>query len=162
HGGIAAVMRTSPRETMTMASQHSSQLSSSIDRRAFLKTSTAVAAGAGIATPFHALLARADQRRDHGRDRERGCSPDYGPLAPEKDQTTGLPLLLLPAGFEYVTFGWTGDLLADGTTLTPSSHDGMAAFQGRHGRVRLVRNHEIGSSAGAFAPTLAYDPAAGG
>src|SRR5262245_7600188 len=124
---------------MTIASQHSSHLSSSIDRRAFLKTSTAVAAGVGIATPFQALLARADQRRDHGR--ERGCSPDYGALAPVKDQTTGLPLLLLPAGFEYLTFGWTGDLLADGTTLTPSSHDGMGAFQARNGRVRLVRNH---------------------
>ncbi|MGH7306493.1 MAG: alkaline phosphatase PhoX [Candidatus Rokuibacteriota bacterium] len=145
-----------------MPSQPSSQPSSPLDRRAFLKTGTAVAAGIGIATPFHALRARADQRRDHGRDRERSCGADYGPLAPVKDATTGLPLLLLPAGFEYLTFGWTGDVLADGKTLTPSSHDGMAAFQARHGLVRLVRNHEIASSAGAFAPALAYDPAAGG
>jgi hypothetical protein len=49
-----------------MSSQLSSQPSSPLDRRAFLKTGTAVAAGIGIATPFHALLARADQRRDHG------------------------------------------------------------------------------------------------
>ncbi len=142
-----------------MPSQPSSQPLAPINRRAFIKGGTAVAAGVGIATPFHALTARAsEQRRDHGR----ACSPDYGPLAPVKDATTGLPLLLLPAGFEYLTFGWTGDLLADGTTLTPGAHDGMAAFQARQGRVRLIRNHEIGSSAGAFAPALAYDPAAGG
>jgi secreted PhoX family phosphatase len=78
-----------------------------------------------------------------------------------RDETTGLPLLSLPDGFEYLTFGWTGDLLASGVP-TPGAHDGMAAFAARHGRVRLVRNHEIGSSGGAFAPGLAYDPAAGG
>jgi uncharacterized protein len=133
----------------------------SIDRRAFLRGSTVVAA-AGIAAPFHALHARADDRRGHDdRGKGRRCSPDYGPLGAVKDGTTGLPLLLLPAGFEYVTFGWTGDLLADGAP-TPAAHDGMAAFQGRQGTVRLVRNHEIGASSGAFAPALAYDPAAGG
>jgi uncharacterized protein len=130
----------------------------SINRRAFLKGGAAVAAGVGIAEPFHALRARADDRRS----RDRGCSGDYGPLAAVKDVTTGLPLLLLPVGFEYVTFGWTGDVLADGKTPTPDAHDGMAAFQGRQGRVRLVRNHEIGTTAGAFAPELAYDPAGGG
>jgi hypothetical protein len=137
-----------------MSSQGSSQRPP-IDRRSFLRGSTAVAAGVGIATPFHALLAHASQGRDHGRGRDRACSEDYGPLAAVKDATTGLPLLLLPAGFEYVSFGWTGDLLNDGKTPTPSAHDGMAAFQARHGRVRLVRNHEIGSSGGAFAPDLA-------
>ena len=137
-----------------------SQPFASINRRAFLKGGTAVAAGVGIAAPLQALTARAaDRPGDPGR--ARGCSPDYGPLVPVKDETTGLPLLLLPAGFEYLTFGWTGDPLTTGTP-TPGSHDGMAAFQARGGRVRLVRNHEIGSSAGAFAPTLAYDPAAGG
>ena len=110
-------------------------------RRAFLKGGAAVAAGMAIATPFHTLLARADGRDSHDRrhGQERNCSPDYGPLAAVKDETTGLPLLLLPAGFEYLTFGWTGDPLADGTP-TPGSHDGMAAFSARHGRVRLVRN----------------------
>jgi len=73
--------------------------SSPIHRRTFLKGSTAVAAGIAIATPFHALLARADQGHDHqGRGRDRGRSPDYGPLAAVKDHTTGLPLLMLPAG----------------------------------------------------------------
>jgi uncharacterized protein len=144
-----------------MSSQLPSQPLSPIKRRAFLK-GAAVGAGLGVAMPFHALRARADERRDHGRGGDRSCSVDYGPLAAVKDAATGLPLLLLPAGFEYVTFGWTGDALADGKTLTPGAHDGMAAFQGRHGRVRLIRNHEIATSAGAFAPELAYDPAAGG
>jgi hypothetical protein len=78
--------------------------SSSIDRRAFLTRGAAMAAAA--VTPFHALVARADQGRDRHRG-ERGCSPDYGPLAPVRDETTGLPLLLLPDRFEYLTFGWT-------------------------------------------------------
>jgi secreted PhoX family phosphatase len=133
-----------------------------LDRRAFLRGSTLVAAAVGAAVPFQALTARAgDKHAGHDRGRRRACGGDYGPLAAVKDATTGLPLLLLPAGFEYVTFGWTGDLLNTGTP-TPAAHDGMAAFQGKQGRVRLVRNHEIGSSAGAFAPALAYDPAAGG
>jgi secreted PhoX family phosphatase len=133
-----------------------------IDRRAFLRGSTVVVAAAGIAAPFQALNARADDERGpHDRGKGRSCGADYGPLGAVKDGTTGLPLLLLPAGFEYVTFGWTGDLLADGTP-TPGAHDGMAAFQGRNGTVRLVRNHEISSSGGAFAPALAYDPTAGG
>jgi uncharacterized protein len=126
----------------------------SIDRRAFLTRSAAMTAGVVAITPFHALVARAAPR-------DSGCSLDYGPLAPVKDQTTGLPLLLLPEGFQYVTFGWTGDLLADGTP-TPAAHDGMAAFPGRSGRAILIRNHEIGAASDAFAPLLAYDPFGGG
>jgi secreted PhoX family phosphatase len=144
-----------------MPSQKASQLPASIDRRAFLKGSTLVGAAAGIAAPFHALAARADDRRDHGDGRrERGCRLDYGPLAPVSDHTTGLPLLMLPRGFEYVTFGWTGDLMATGAP-TPGAHDGMAAFPARRGRVLLVRNHEIGAGA-PFAPAPVYDPFAGG
>lgn len=79
--------------------------------------------------------------------------PDYGPLRPTKDQTTGLELIALPKGFEYVSFGWTGSLMSDGLR-TPAAHDGMAAF--RDGDlVRLVRNHEV-SGGTAFA-SPAYD-----
>lgn len=45
---------------------------------------------------------------------------------------------------------------------TPALHDGMAAFPAGRGRVRLVRNHEVGDGQDAFAPNLAYDPTAGG
>jgi secreted PhoX family phosphatase len=155
---------------------------SRLGRRSFL-THGAFAAGAvTVAGPLQALLARG---RDDDDDRRR-TSPDYGPLEPVLDQTTGLPLLMLPHGFRYLSFGWTRDPLNDGS-LTPGSHDGMAAFSawtdddddderdrrsddndddGRRrgrGRVYLIRNHEVGDGPDAFGPSsLAYDPEAGG
>jgi secreted PhoX family phosphatase len=47
------------------------------------------------------------------------------------------------------------------TVRTPGLPDGMAAFPGPDGLVRLVRNHEL-LGTDAFAPELAYDPKAGG
>ena len=84
----------------------------------------------------------------------------YGPLAPVADQTTGLELLKLPRGFEYISFGRTGEIMSDGRP-TPSSHDGMAAFRSDTGVVRLVRNHERGAGI-AFATGMTYNPSAGG
>ncbi len=134
----------------------SSRASTDAGRRVFL-WKTAAFAGV-LATPFQALAARAQDGaagglRDHG--------PDYGPLGPVNDKSTGLPLLWLPAGFEYLSFGWAGDPLADGTP-TPPAHDGMAALRFRGNCTRIVRNHEVGAGADAFAPGLAYDPEAGG
>ncbi len=105
-----------------------------MDRRSFLKGAATTAAAA---LPFHAFLARAAAQGGpaHG--------IGYGPLGPVADATTGLPLLYLPDGFEYVSFGWTGDLMSTGTP-TPSSHDGMATFRGVGSNVLLVRNHERG------------------
>jgi len=122
-----------------------------MDRRSFLKTA---AVGAAAAVPFTAFIERGQA---HGRGRHRGVG--YGPLAPVVDETTGLPLLLLPKGFSYVSFGWTGDLMTNGLP-TPGSHDGMAAFGDRRHRVRLVRNHERGNGtpfSGAY-----YDGGAAG
>ena len=94
-----------------------------INRRSFL-TNSALAAGAlAVATPFDALIANGPRGGPH----DRQHSPDYGPLVEAIDETTGLPLLLLPEGFRYLSFGWTGDMMADGI-LTPAAHDGMAAF----------------------------------
>ena len=120
-----------------------------IDRRSFLLS----AATAALATPLQALS-----------DRLRAGLPaaeslGYGPLAPVKDATTGLPLLELPKGFRYLTFGWTGDPMDDGAK-TPSMHDGMAAFEGPGGTVILVRNHEV--TVGPAFADAAYDPQAGG
>jgi uncharacterized protein len=92
----------------------------------------------------------------------------YGPLLPVKDATTGLPLLELPEGFRYLTFGWTGDAMDNGRP-TPAAHDGMAAFGGADGTVVLVRNHEVSASpafgdrpydaqAGGGTTTLVFDP----
>jgi uncharacterized protein len=129
-----------------------------MNRRSFLKHATA--AGATAALPFTALVARAQEPTAQGGVR-RGHTAGYGPLFPTLDGTTGMPLIALPEGFKYVTFGWTGDALADGTP-TPGVHDGMAAFPAGKGLVRLVRNHEQGRGT-PFAPESAtYDVLAAG
>lgn len=93
----------------------------------------------------------------------RVASP-YGPIAPVNDLTTGLPLLQLPAGFTYKSYGWTGDLMANGKP-TPGSHDGMGVVAtrklGRSTEFVLVRNHErgTGSDATFFGAPGVYDAA---
>lgn len=76
----------------------------------------------------------------------------YGAIAPVNDMTTGLPLLQLPPGFSYKSFGWRGDLMTDGKAC-PGGHDGMGVIVsrkvGRSTELVLVRNHEIGASSAA-------------
>jgi secreted PhoX family phosphatase len=76
----------------------------------------------------------------------------YGPIAPANDLTTGLPLLQLPPGFTYKSFGWRGDLMTDGKSC-PGGHDGMGVIVsrkvGRSTELVLVRNHEIGATSAA-------------
>lgn len=122
-------------------------------RRDFL-WHAALLGGAAVATPLQALW------RPHKAGRLAPDDPGYGPLFPANDEATGLPLLQLPEGFRYCTFGWTGDPL-DGGTRTPPGHDGMAAFAGPDGSVVLIRNHELNPGP-AFDPAIAYDAAAGG
>jgi len=122
-------------------------------RRQFLKHA-ALLGSAAVTVPLEALLQSAAAGR---------LAPDdrgYGPLLPANDETTGLPLLQLPEGFRYSTFGWTGDPLDSGTR-TPNGHDGMAAFAGPDGSVVLIRNHELNPGP-AFDAAIAYDAAAGG
>jgi secreted PhoX family phosphatase len=73
----------------------------------------------------------------------------YGPIAPVNDMTTGLPLLQLPAGFSYKSFGWRGDVMRDGKSC-PGGHDGMGVIVsrkvGRSTELVLVRNHEVGAA----------------
>ena len=88
----------------------------------------------------------------------------YGPLAPVADRSTGLPLLQLPKGFSYRSFGWSGDRMDDGQPC-PDRHDGMAVVGVRQARRRgrpfgleyvLIRNHERGAAASIRAPGM-YD-----
>ena len=118
-------------------------------------------AALGVA-PFVALAKRAaaGPRRQAAAGARTPGGLGYGPLRPVRDETTGLPLLHLPADFRYLTFGWTGDPLANGRP-TPPAHDGMAAFAAAGSRVRLVRNHEV-RSGGAFAARPLYDAVGGG
>ena len=127
---------------------------SSIDRRSFLKTTAAAAA----AVPFHNLLSRTEGLTPGASAREFRTA-GYGALVDAVDETTGLPLLKLPEGFRYVTFGWAGDVMSDGQRI-PNRQDGMAAFGAGPGRVRLVRNHE--SDLGTPFSRAAYDPHAAG
>ncbi|MER5224639.1 alkaline phosphatase PhoX [Streptomyces flaveus] len=124
---------------------------SGFERRTLLR-GAAVAAAASV--PFQALAARTAAAAPVKLE----FDAEYGPLRPVKDQATGLELLQLPRGFEYISYGWTNDLMDDGVR-TPGSHDGMAAF--RYGdKVHLVRNHERGAGPAFTAP--AYNPEASG
>ena len=62
----------------------------------------------------------------------------YGDLEPDP-----AGLLDLPRGFRYEVLSREAvDVLDDGSPV-PASHDGMAAFPARSGRITLVRNHEL-------------------
>lgn len=121
-----------------------------LGRRSFIGAGAATVGGLALARPLSALA----QAQPRGPRQDNG----YGPLVPSVDATTGLTLLKLPRGFRYQSFGWTGDVMDDGT-LTPDRHDGMAVVAVRStrpgdGRGRavgqrelvLIRNHERGPS----------------
>lgn len=125
-------------------------------RRRFLRSSATLGA-AGIAlSPLAQLFASG------GRSSGALASAGYGRLKPVRDLNTGLPLLRLPEGFSYRSFGWTGESLADGTP-TPRAHDGMGIVRSRGDVVTLVRNHEVVRALGAYGPSAShYDPDCGG
>ena len=116
-----------------------------INRRQFVKGGSTVAAS----TAFAALAANANAGHIP-------YSNDYGPLTVKDDKATGLPLLALPEGFEYISYGWTGQLQCCGSP-TPTDHDGMAVVAVEHEKVIMVRNHEL--SLGESSPSSpAYNP----
>jgi secreted PhoX family phosphatase len=86
----------------------------------------------------------------------------YGPLKATRDLATGLPLLMLPEGFSYRSFGWAGEPMADGAP-TPDAHDGMGVVRVRGDVATLVRNQEVVRADGAFGPAAShYDPLCSG
>ncbi len=88
----------------------------------------------------------------------RAADLNYGPLSPVIDETTGLPLLQLPQGFQYMSYGWRGDMMRDGIP-TPGAHDGMAVVRATGSNLTLVRNHEQGGGGAAYARSqLTYNP----
>ena len=109
---------------------------SSHSRRDFLQRSAAAIGSAAVAGAFGAFLSRS------ARAAVRSSSPAYGPLMPIEDGTTGIPLLQLPEGFRYLSYGWTGEPMSDGTK-TPGAHDGMAVIAEANGRLTICRNHEV-------------------
>ncbi len=125
-----------------------------LSRRCFVRSGLALGA-TGLA--FTSLAARAGGRGTLVAD-SRGAG-GYGPLSPRADLATGLKLLALPEGFEYLSFGWSGQIMDDGRP-TPANHDGMAVCGRRDGLVALVRNHELtaGEGPGCLVPDGMYDP----
>ena len=75
------------------------------DRRSFLRRG-AMGAGAVWMLSLQELAARGHR----GPVVPGGTSP-YGPIRPQKDETTGLELLQLPDGFRYWFYSWTGDAI---------------------------------------------------
>ncbi|MGZ8993324.1 MAG: alkaline phosphatase PhoX [Burkholderiaceae bacterium] len=118
-------------------------LNRGVARRAFLQCSSALAAATftGTLAALHTRNARAAACGGFS-----GNVPGpYGPIAPVADQSTGLPLLQLPAGFQYASFAWTADTMLDGRPC-PGRHDGMAVVTTRRvgsgDEHALIRNHE--------------------
>jgi uncharacterized protein len=154
------------------------------NRRSFLKRS-AVGAGAVWTASLQSFMVRRAEAAP--------LTPSpYGPISPKNDEATGLPLIQLPDGFKYITYSWTGDVMADGVKC-PNLHDGMGiigvlngpdrdAFKGRsdeRGRHRngheeddedesgllvICRNHEGASGVPYLSrPDITYrDDASGG
>jgi len=123
-------------------------------RRHWLRTGAGLAGAVAVASPLGRLLAAAG--------RPGGLHAGYGPVAPVADRATGLPLIALPRGFSYTSFGWTGDALS-GDMPTPGQHDGMGVVRADGDRITLVRNHEVTRGDGSFAPASAtYDPGCAG
>ena len=120
-------------------------------RRTFLRAG-AVVTGALAAGPLRALEALAETAEPI--EALAAGNAGYGPL-----KWAGRDLEL-PDGFWYVRFGAAGDKMSNGKP-TPNFHDGMAAFPGPGGTIRLVRNHEVDGQKGAFANNP-YDRVAGG
>ncbi|MGQ0793379.1 MAG: alkaline phosphatase PhoX [Deltaproteobacteria bacterium] len=115
-----------------------------LSRRTFIKTSAIAAGGVALtASTLDTLTAHTAWAQNQGIG-GRGRSPQavgYGALFPARDQNRE-EILALPPGFQYITFGRTGELMSDGTR-TPRNLDGMAAFPGPNGTIRLIRNHEV-------------------
>ncbi|KAB1143079.1 DUF839 domain-containing protein [Streptomyces luteolifulvus] len=87
----------------------------------------------------------------------------YGPLISDPNG-----ILALPAGFKYRIVTYSGRTTLESGEITPSNHDGTAAFDGPRGTTLLVNNHELrGPRANWKYPVpltegLVYDPAAAG
>ena len=109
-------------------------------RREFLNETFSTVSGFGVAAAFTALSGRISLG---------GLQKADNKLKPNRDEATGLPLIRLPEGFRYTSYGWTGEKMSDGLR-TPWNHDGMGVVAEQDGVVTLVRNHEVGNDGEAW------------
>jgi secreted PhoX family phosphatase len=122
-------------------------------RRQFLTDNFAAATSFAVGSAFGSLSGRIAA----------GESPKKMGLKAAIDETTGLPLLRLPEGFRYWSYGWTGDRMDDGA-ITPPVHDGMAVIAESGDTVTICRNHEVSEDVSAipWKSGIPYDNMAGG
>lgn len=128
--------------TELLSNQDRASVEPMVNRREFMKGGAVGAAAislAAVATKANAAF-----------------TSDYGPVMPVNDEVTGLPLLQLPAGFKYWSYGWTGMTMKDGVA-TPSMHDGMGVVAAQGNTIALVRNHEIRGAGSAVKSPAVYD-----
>ncbi|NGO14259.1 DUF839 domain-containing protein [Streptomyces sp. HC44] len=141
----------------------------SLTRRDFARRSAITGAGVALVGSVGAFatapgaLATQDTETT-GDDAERhGDGVGYGPLLADPKG-----ILALPAGFSYRVLTYSGKTKLESGEITPSNHDGTAAFPGPRGTTLLVNNHELkGPRANWKHPVpltegLVYDPAASG
>ncbi len=111
-----------------------------MDRRSFVTTAGASAAGLAVASSSLERLVEAMV----GRRTAEYFVPGFGELLPTPTRNTGETFLALPKGFEYNVIGKVKSEMSDGRP-TPSRHDGQWTFKvGRE--LRIVRNHEVSNS----------------
>ena len=124
-------------------------------RRRLIRHGLGLLSGLAVPTVFQSFTARTAYGNG-------SSSPGFGPLRPVKDEATGLPLLQLPEGFRYLSFGWRGDDLTTGGK-TPALHDGMAVVREQESVATLCRNHEVTAAGKPIGnPGLSYDRRAAG
>lgn len=135
-----------------------------VDRRSFMRGTAAAVSAATIASTFQLFGARRAEASHFGRLQRRMGPCPYGEPVPTSDQVTGLPLLGLPPGFKYYSYGWTGDRLFSNISefVTPPLHDGMGVLRQIGPFAVLTRNHEAGAGPSYIGGRLQYSPAAAG
>jgi hypothetical protein len=135
---------------------HAEETAEHSSRRSFLQFSASAVGSFAVVDAFESLLSRSACGA------ARNERPEYGMLVPAVDENTGLELLRLPEGFRYVSYGWTGDTMADGVA-TPDRHDGMGVIAANGDEVTLCRNHEVEKARKSFGPpAITYDDQCGG
>lgn len=146
----------------------------SLTRRDFARKSAVTGAGVALAGSVGALATAPNALASTETEDVEGAAETsahghghggvgYGPLVPDPDG-----ILALPAGFKYRVVTYSGRTKLESGEITPSNHDGTAAFCGPRDVTLLVNNHELkGPRADWQYPVPltedhVYDPAAAG
>lgn len=150
------------REALDLPADVPPRASGMLDRRSFLGSTGAVVTSAALMGSLELFAER--KAHANGWHDWYEANP-YGDPLPTLDETTGLPLIGLPPGFRYWSFGWTGDPLFPGLAggpVTPALHDGMGVIKQVGPWAILCRNHEEAIGPAFVDGRLRYSPRAAG